>query len=272
MIQTLALSRLLPPMTGVFRHAFTSAPADRTFVVNGFLERDAPPRGGAACLFAGVSGPHARHAEYLEWMRRSPWPIGARDPATARRLAAAGLETDMIGCATLTLPRYDGPRRGVFSVDFAGPGTPLTHAISRRDPVARQWESATALLAKYRSAEAVYTSRLHVALPCLAFGTPVWIAPPPANALPERFSIVDAIGVPYGRLGVHDVTPFADHYRRFLATHIGRESETHEPTMPALAGPDRLGPRDRARFLFDDLLHEFRTRRHRVARWFRPAS
>lgn len=59
-IQTMALTRLLPPMTGVFRHDLATAPVDRTFVVNGFLERDPTPRAGAACLFAGVSGPYER--------------------------------------------------------------------------------------------------------------------------------------------------------------------------------------------------------------------
>jgi hypothetical protein len=272
MIQTLALTRLLPTATGVFRHALASAPSDRVLVVNGFLERDTLPRNGPPCLFAGVSGPYERHHRYISWMERSPWPIGARDPVTARRLASAALPTEMVGCATLTLPRYEGPRRGVFSVDVDGPGTPLTHDISRHDTVEKQWKSAASLLGAYRTAEAVYTSRLHVALPCLAFGTPVWIARPTAAPLPERFSIVDAIGVPFERLTVHDVTPFADRYKRFLATYLGSSAEASDPVMPRLVTADSLGPRERARFFVDDLRHSLRSVRHRAAEWFRGAT
>lgn len=272
MIQTLALKRLLPTATGVFRHALASAPSDRVLVVNGFLERDPVPRNGPPCLFAGVSGPYERHRQYMAWIKRSSWPIGARDPVTAGRLASAGLPTEMVGCATLTLPRYEGPRRGVFSVDIDGPGTALTHAISRHDTVEKQWKSAVSLLEAYRTAEAVYTSRLHVALPCLAFGTPVWIARPTAAPLPERFSIVDAIGVPFERLAVDDVTPFADRYKRFLTTYLGSFAEASVPVMPQLVTADRLGPRESARFLFDDLRHSLRSVRHRAAEWIRGTT
>ncbi len=266
MIQTLALTRLLPPMTGVFRHDLGSAPTDRTFVVNGFLERDTPPRAGAPCLFAGVSGPHMRRARYLEWLRRSPWPVGARDPATVRRLAAAGLATELVGCATLTLPRHQGPRSGVYSVDCDGPGTRLTHRISREEPVAQQWDRATDLLAMYRTAEAVHTSRLHVALPCLAFGTPVWIARPDSAPLPDRFSLVEELGVPYETLVVHDVTPAADRYRQFLRTHLDGVVGSGEPVRPTLVTPDRLRWPDATRFRFDDLRIALRARWQSLAR------
>jgi hypothetical protein len=132
MIQTIALTRLLPPSAAVFRHDLSRAPADRVFVVNGFLERDRPQRLGPDCLFAGVSGPYMRHAMYLDWLRRSPCPVGARDPATAARLSRAGISAELVGCATLTLPGYDGPRREILSVDFDGPGTRLTHAAPHR--------------------------------------------------------------------------------------------------------------------------------------------
>lgn len=155
MIQTLALSRLLAPMVGVFRHNLASAPADRIFVVNGFFETDTPPRSGARCLFAGVSRPYMRPKRYLSWLRRSPWPVGARDPVTAARLAAAGLWSELVGCATLTLPRYEGPRSGVFNVDDDGPGEPIAHAIPRGMTLTAQWKLAARLLDRYRTAEAV---------------------------------------------------------------------------------------------------------------------
>ncbi len=138
MIQTLALTRLLPPALGVFRHRLGEHPPGCLVVLNGFLHRDRPPLGGERFLFAGVSGPHWRRGQYLRWMRSSAFPIGARDPATRTGLAEAGLRSELVGCATLTFPRYDGPRHGVYSVDCDGPGTRLTHAITRRMDVSAQ--------------------------------------------------------------------------------------------------------------------------------------
>lgn len=267
MIQTLALSRLLPPMTGIFRHDLGSIPGDRTAVINGFLGSDPPPRAGAACLFAGVSGPYMHRSGYVSWMRRSPWPVGARDPASAELLAAEGLMTELVGCATLTFPRHDGERSGVLSVDCEGPGTRVTHAIPRGMTVARQWEHASELLGRYRTAEAVYTSRLHVALPCLAFGTPVCIAAPRSADFPERFSILEEMQVPYGTLVVRDVAPQADRYRGFLSRNLGRAITAHDAAMPTPATPDRLRLPVRGRFMVEDIRHVARTwwRRRRGA-------
>ena len=252
MIQTLALSRLLPPMTGVYRHALQEAPVGQPFIVNGFLEGDAPPRRGAVPLFAGVSGPYWRHESYLAWMSRSPWPIGARDPVTQQRLRAAGLTTEFIGCATLTLPRYEGPRSGIFSVDCDGPGIPLSHIISRYDPIAVQWTRALELLGKYRTAEAIYTSRLHVALPCLAFGTPVWIARPQTVAFPERFSLIEELRLPWEELALTDVTPLADRYLRFLERQLEVSLEPGAPKCPVLNHPDRLRWFEKVLFIVRD--------------------
>jgi hypothetical protein len=256
----MALTRLLPRMTGVFRHDLGTAPLDRTFVVNGFLERDVPPRAGAACLFAGVSGPYERRKSYCRWLGRSRWPVGARDPATVRRLVAGGLDAVLVGCATLTLPRFDGPRSGVLSVDCDGPGDRITHDISRTLSVEGQWRRALEVLDRYRTAEAVHTSRLHVALPCLAFGTPVSIARPDPRVFPERFSLLEEMGVPYGRLTLRDVTREATRYRSFLERHLGVTIEPGEPTFPAMAMPDRLGWRASTRFAIEDFRWSVRLR------------
>ena len=60
-----------------------------------------------------------------------------------------------------------------MAVDAVAPGA---EAVSNQIPnldCPTQWEMAVALLDRLRRAEVVYTSRLHIALPCLAFGTPV---------------------------------------------------------------------------------------------------
>ncbi len=233
MIQTVALSRHLPRATGVFRHRLNEAQEDRLLIFNGLLDKDRPPIHDVRCLFAGVSGPHFRGKEYERWMANSPYPIGARDPSTLKQMQSAGLRSVLIGCATLTLPRYDGPRGGVYSVDCSGPGQRLTHHISRRDSVSSQWDWAMNALAKYRTAEAVYTSRLHAALPCLAYGTPVWIANPHRGAWqPRRFGILEEMGLPYETLVTADVSPWAQRYIEFLQTHLSKRIESGDPKMP----------------------------------------
>ena len=121
-MQSLALSRLLPPCKGIFRHRLQTLAPGQSLIVNGMFDKDRPPAFGAHCLFAGVSGPHFRQSFYLRWMAQSPFPIGARDPATADAANAVGLTASLIGCATLTLPPYHGPRKGIYSVDTIGPG------------------------------------------------------------------------------------------------------------------------------------------------------
>ena len=110
MIQTFALSRLLPKAKGVFRHRLRTVSPDRFLVWNGYLDKDAPPATGVKCLFAGVSGPHFRQTEYLRLMAQSRFPIGARDPFTLNLVQSAGLSASLIGCATLTFSTYPGPQ------------------------------------------------------------------------------------------------------------------------------------------------------------------
>ena len=279
MVQTMALTRLLPLMAAVYRHRMNHAPADRIFVVNGFLERDSPPRGGTDCFFAGVSGPYMRHGLYFEWLRRSPWPVGTRDPLTSERLAREGIAAEMVGCATLTLPRYEGPRRGVVSVDFDGPGVRLRHEVPRTLTLAEQWDLAARLLDRYRTSEAVYTSRLHVALPCLAFGTPVWIARPGVRGFPGRFSLLAEMGVPFEELVEHDVAPQRERYLRHLERHLGMPvASWGEPVIPLLTGADRLRISERVRFLLEDGWHALQQswgregRRLRRVRWQRRVA
>lgn len=242
MIQTLALSQHFPPAAGVLRHRMQKADRGRLLVVNGVLFRDAPPRPTPPCLFAGVSGPYYRTQAYLDWLRQSPNSVGARDPASLRVLQNAGIAAALIGCATLTLPRYGGPRAGVVSVDYDGPGERLTHYISRSDKVEWQWQRAQQVLERYRQAEAVYTARLHVALPCLAMGTPVWIARPSRTTWqPARFDLLDSLGVPYEQLTTADVTPLARRFTGFLESHLAATGALQVASGPKMPAPPPAG-------------------------------
>lgn len=228
-LQTIALSRLLPPGLGIPRCRLPEQlHADQLFVVNGWHRwpREVPSS-DAHCLFAGI---HCADA-HVPWLRQSRFPVGARDPFTHAMLQRAGIPSVMLGCATLTLPRHEGPRDGALSVDFpGGPGTPLSHGVRNGAPFTAQWQLGLQALARYQRAVEVHTSRLHVALPCLALGTPV--AFHPAKFQPERYSLLEHLGLKFGTLQQLDVTPLRDAFIAFLRQHLG-ELSIGEPKLPA---------------------------------------
>jgi polysaccharide pyruvyl transferase len=123
--------------------------------------------------------------EGLDFLRRHE-PIGARDLGTLAELQSAGVASYFSGCLTLTLPMTEPnvKRERVYAVDVSDA---VFDCLSRRcgEPVVRlshgdselvgsaRFAKAARLLQHYAGARAVVTSRLHCALPCLAFGTPV---------------------------------------------------------------------------------------------------
>jgi hypothetical protein len=119
-------------------------------------------------------------------------PIGCRDTHTVAILEKRGIGAYWSGCATLFLGRQLEPvapsrRSGVYLVDIPEEAEALIpRAIRERaqrlsnvcpraeigDPLARMARAA-AITDKLRTAELVITRRLHTALPCAGFGTPV---------------------------------------------------------------------------------------------------
>ena len=116
-------------------------------------------------------------------------PIGCRDLATVRLLRRHGVEAYFSGCLTLTLERPPAPRREVVCFVDArkdvvrrlagkvGVETEImTHTLTP-DEGDGDFETRSARaeqrLLQYATARLVVTSRLHCAMPCLAFGTPV---------------------------------------------------------------------------------------------------
>lgn len=227
-LQTIALSRLLPPALGIPRCRLSEQlHADKLFVVNGWHRSPREiPSADANCLFAGI---HCADA-HLPWLRQSGFPVGARDPFTHERCQRAGIPSVILGCATLTLPRHDDPRNGVLSVDLpGGPGTPFTHGLKPGAPFAAQWQLGLHALARYARAAEVHTSRLHVALPCLALGTPVALHP--AKFQRERYSLFEHLGLEDGKLQQRDVSPWREGFIAFLREHLG-ELEVGDPKLP----------------------------------------
>jgi hypothetical protein len=240
-VQTVAITRLLGGVcAGVWRDApMTDLHKHVPFVVNGFLGHGTP-RPDSNCLFAGIHLGY-REPEYIRWIRQSRYPVGARDEYTHGLLKANGVASEMIGCATLTLPRYRGPRRGRYSVDVEPvPGTEFETSIIPDMPWADQWQLALHRLEQLRTAELVCTRRLHVILPCLAFGTPVMFPLKEFRDLSDksRLGLLHTLGFTYDSPVELDVSPFAGAFIRFLSGALGKAVEpTDVPVMPVPITP-----------------------------------
>lgn len=117
-------------------------------------------------------------------------PVGARDTATLELLQSHDISAWYSGCLTLTLPRYEGKRLDrIIACDLPDvivkalrdrTRTPIecvSHAHTDLQDHAARRAKACHLLSLYASAQAVVTSRVHCALPCLALGTPVLFVP-----------------------------------------------------------------------------------------------
>jgi hypothetical protein len=238
-IQTIALTRYFPQTVGIFReHIRDFRQISDLFIVNGFLYD--LPHLNKHVLFAGIHPFLASlisaytMKKQLLGLKQSLFPVGARDPAAQKELESLGINSEMIGCSTLTFERYKGPRHGIYSVDFNGPGTHITHRIPAEMSVAEQWQLALKHLNYYRTAERVYTSRLHVALPCLAFGTPVCFSQPHKPLAASRFSLLRYLGVESGKLCMPDASKIKKKYLDFLRTYAGSFQESREPILPLL--------------------------------------
>ncbi len=235
-IQAVAISRLLPQAVGVRRDGaeYDQRP-DLPTVIQGFLYKPLRERLGDNCLFAGIYlCTETPIREFIPWLKVSPWPIGVRDPWTASRLIAAGIENVvMVGCPTLTLLKHTGPRRGSYAVDAPGPGEKISHVGWKATSAWVQWIRAIELLRKYQTAALVTTNRLHATLPCLAFGTPVKFV---RRDIYEkgRLSLLAHLGVKDEEKTVVNLEEIARIYRSFLERHLGIE-ETINPKVPILA-------------------------------------
>lgn len=241
-IQTVALSRLLPgALRGISRKEGKGPPCD-WLVANGWLGDNQPPPPSVSIqsVFAGI---FLAQEHNLSWLRRSPCPIGTRDPDTQARVVQAGLTAEMIGCASLTLPPYRGRRAGIYIVDsrvsnpISRTAVTITHHISRRMSWRDQWTLAVQVLAYYRRASLVYTSRLHVALPCIAFGTPVIFSCPDPSRINDplvykRVSLLRFLGVTDGVVATVDAEVIANRYRAFLERHLDIKVDEHSPQFP----------------------------------------
>jgi len=127
---------------------------------------------------------------------RAYGPVGCRDMTTLEMLKGLNIDAYFSGCLTLTLPKQkETPDAGnyVCLVDLtkepekaareylAKTGLKIkvfnhvcNYSDSSEAKMEERFEKVEALLTQYQNAKMVITRRLHVALPCLALGTPVF--------------------------------------------------------------------------------------------------
>lgn len=164
------------------------------------LPKNWPPHNSLQPIFIGfhISNPELADFKHREYYN-SLGPIGCRDTTTVNYLEKIGVEAFFSGCPTITLKKPDVERGdSVFIVDahlksaaghipdttnllrslvpnsILDKATYITHNVK---PYQYRWHGykmkrAIEILKLYAGAKLVITSRLHCALPCLAFGTP----------------------------------------------------------------------------------------------------
>lgn len=226
-IQNVALSRLIGKAKPENISYFTPGePSEDLVTVAGFIA--GPVRlNPKFALFAGICFP-SWHKPHADWIGKSPSPIGARDPHTWEHFQKAGVPSEMVGCVTLTLPKYDGPRSGEIFVDAAGPGPQYTHNTPTTLSFDEIWTLAISRLELYQKSALVTTSRIHVAMPCIAMGTPVRYVGPHDF----RTSIMKEIGVTTQDTCLPDVSKFREKYIAFLEANLGRKVIESDPVKP----------------------------------------
>nr|MBR4281783.1 polysaccharide pyruvyl transferase family protein [Clostridia bacterium] len=140
-------------------------------------------------------------------------PIAARDLRTANRLAKMNIPHTLTASLVLTLEHPPVKRSGVICCDvpedvvnlvksFRQDAAVVTHELSNPAPdFTARMEAARAMVARYASAEMVFTRRLHCAMACLALGTPVLLLYRPEYEDVSRFAPMDEM---VRRQGVED--------------------------------------------------------------------
>ena len=126
------------------------------------------------------------HSDYvmMKYIKKNTL-VGCRDPFTVEQLGkVTGLQSILTGCSTSTIPLYTGERKGKVIYMHEDKETGII-------PFEEQMKIARNLIDELKTKELVTTNRLHIALPCIALGTPVIIKK--REFQPERFSNFESL-------------------------------------------------------------------------------
>lgn len=183
-IQSVAAEELVPNISDrVLRSGLASSSvAGKILLAGWFTARDAewPPSPSLKPTFIGFHANDDRivteHVEYL----KAHEPIGCRDTCTRDLCLRHGIDAWWSGCVTLTLKRTSVKSKDPqpLTVDYQVRGVEnLTQGIE--EDAHDRMNRARFRLDRLAAAKCVVTNRLHVALPCAAFGVPVMLIHPP---------------------------------------------------------------------------------------------
>jgi hypothetical protein len=213
-VQSLALLQHVRPRKLVLRDHFRPDP-ELLLAANGWLTKGQIPtrQEFSDVKYLGIYLPPRLRSPEVAAKFKGLGTIGCRDHVTATFLQQHDIPVHLSRCATLSFPHYGGPREQIVCVDMLpaivdrvrrrygrqfGDIITLTHNLTRPSPaemteqlIRSQFERAHHFLSLYRAASLVVTNRIHVALPCLAFGTPVIVL----SGKSDRYEIFSGTGV-----------------------------------------------------------------------------
>ena len=195
-IQSIAAARFLPHIdTYVHREQVNRFKSDKKtkLIMNAWwtrLPKTFPPSKDIIPLLISMHFKHQLRKKtpmpgYTVYFKKYG-PVGCRDKATAKWLNDNGIPAYFSGCLTLTLQRnpkikrenyilgVDLPKK-IIKVIKSRTNRPVYNISRKLLPlnVNNRFKLAKAMLYLYHNAHCVVTSRLHAAMPCLAFETPV---------------------------------------------------------------------------------------------------
>lgn len=185
-IECFAIERMLGHVDGYTdKENIRWDPRECVLVASGWWKErkhDFPPSPALAMAYIGFHWDWGEGLSYEQLMHFRRWqPIGCRDPETARRFSDMGVEARFTNCVTLGLERWvePDPDGEILAVDvpetFALPRdvVSLSHKCQKNNHPQFVRSQTKEMLERYQRASLVVTTRLHAALACLAFGTPV---------------------------------------------------------------------------------------------------
>jgi hypothetical protein len=182
-MQSIALMDFIERNYGIKINDFVDRSAmkdNKDFICNGWMRHKHESLPSEA-LFIGIHSD--RHM--MKNIKKGTL-VGCRDQFTISEVSKIpGLESIFTACSTCTIPRYDGKRQGGRAeykhVDFQ------TGYI----PWDKQIRMARKLIDELKTKDLVTTDRLHIALPCIALGTPVIVNQRMYQQ--ERYTIFDKV-------------------------------------------------------------------------------
>ncbi len=155
-----------------------------------------------------VGRPELINPTWLAEWNRHPF-IGCRDLHSVDLLRQNGVEARFTGCLTTWMGRHfvqPAKREGVLIVDVPEPMQAFIAEDVRKRAVFltsetggerydlnKRFQATARLMDALRTAELVVTRRLHIALPCIGFGTPVTVYLKDDVKNRRRFSGSDAL-------------------------------------------------------------------------------